>query len=104
MPSLEESLPAPRAAPVNERAAAIARQGKLSITVKSLYGAGSLVDGIANTGLTYVAFFYLTAICGMSGTLAGMTTFVALLIDSCADPLIGLLSDNTQSRIGRRHP
>ena len=104
MPSLEESLPAPLAAPMNERSAAIARQGKLSIMVKSLYGAGSLVDGIANTGLTYIAFFYLTAICGMSGTLAGMTTFVALLIDSCTDPLIGLLSDNTQSRIGRRHP
>jgi GPH family glycoside/pentoside/hexuronide:cation symporter len=104
MPSIEESLPAPLPSALNERSAAIARQRKLSVTVKSIYGAGSVVDGIANTGLTYIAFFYLTAICGMSGTLAGMTTFVALLIDSCADPLIGLLSDNTQSRIGRRHP
>ena len=82
----------------------IARRSKLSLATKSLYGVGEMTQGIVTTGLTYLAFFYLTAVCGMSGTRAGLLTFIALLVDSIADPLIGLLSDNTRTRLGRRHP
>lgn len=77
---------------------------RLSFRTKFLYGMGQFVDSISNTALTYFSFFYLTAVCGMSGTLAGTTAFVALTVDSIADPAIGLLSDNTRTRLGRRHP
>ena len=77
---------------------------RLGVGFKSLYGAGQFVDGTVSTALTYFAFFYLSAVCGLSGTLAGTSAFIALTIDSVVDPAIGLLSDNTRSRLGRRHP
>lgn len=104
MSSIDESL-AP--APIGARAgdcSGSARRTPLSVWTKSIYGSGEMVNGITATGLTYLAFFYLTAVCGLSGTRAGMITFITLLVDSVADPLVGLLSDNTRSRLGRRHP
>ena len=105
MTSIDESI-AGTAPPVMDRedSAERARRVKLSVWDKSIYGTGEMINGFATTGLTYLAFFYLTAVCGMSGTRAGMITFITLLVDSIADPLIGLISDNTRTRLGRRHP
>ena len=105
MASIDESIAVP--APIGmivEDSGADARRARLSVWSKTIYGTGEMVNGIATTALTYLAFFYLTAVCGLSGTQAGMITFIALLVDSIADPLIGLISDNTCSRFGRRHP
>jgi GPH family glycoside/pentoside/hexuronide:cation symporter len=76
----------------------------LSTRIKFLYGTGQFVEATSTTALTYLAFFYLTAVCGLSGTLAGASAFIALTVDSIADPAIGLVSDNTRARLGRRHP
>jgi GPH family glycoside/pentoside/hexuronide:cation symporter len=105
MTSIDESIgvPVPNAV-TTDGPDGIARSTRLSVWAKSIYGTGEMVNGISTTALTYLAFFYLTAICGLSGTRAGMITFIALLVDSIADPLIGLISDNTRSRLGRRHP
>ncbi len=105
MASIDESIPG-TAPPImdTEDSAVRARRAKLSVWDKSIYGTGEMINGFATTGLTYLAFFYLTAVCGMSGTRAGMITFITLLVDSIADPLIGLISDNTRTRLGRRHP
>ena len=81
-----------------------ARRGPLGVKFKLLYGSGALVEGITTAALTYFLLFYLTAVCGLSGTLAGTAMFLGLLIDALLDPLIGLLSDNTRSRMGRRLP
>nr|WP_302054116.1 MFS transporter [Sphingomonas tagetis] len=69
-----------------------------------LYGSGGMIDGITAGSLTYFLLFYLTTVCGLSGTAAGTTLLVGLLIDAVADPLIGLISDNTRSKWGRRYP
>src|SRR5258706_762149 len=76
----------------------------LSIRTKSLYGLGESVATTAQTAVDTFLLFYLTAVVGLSGTLAGAAMFVALLVDGVADPLIGYASDNTRSRYGRRHP
>lgn len=81
-----------------------ARSAPLSWTLQAQYGVGSLVDGLVAAGLNFFLLFYLTAVCGMSGTMAGMATMVALLIDGVADPAIGLASDRLRSRWGRRLP
>jgi GPH family glycoside/pentoside/hexuronide:cation symporter len=80
------------------------RKTRLGFFPKVAYGTGSLVDGIITTAVNGFLFFYMTAVCGLSGALAGGSLVVALLIDSVADPLIGSLSDNLQTRFGRRHP
>jgi len=79
------------------------RRTPLTRLIKSVYGSGALLDGMANGALGFL-FFYMTAVRGLSGALAGLSMVIALIIDSVADPLIGSLSDGTTSRFGRRHP
>jgi GPH family glycoside/pentoside/hexuronide:cation symporter len=69
-----------------------------------LYGAGAIVDASATVFLSTFLYFYLTAVCGMSGALAGLALGIALAVDAFVDPLVGSLSDNSRSRFGRRHP
>jgi GPH family glycoside/pentoside/hexuronide:cation symporter len=87
-----------------QAAAAVARRAPLGVKFKVLYGSGALIEGITTAALTYFLLFYLTAVCGLSGVLAGTAMFLGLLIDALIDPLIGLVSDNTRSRLGRRLP
>lgn len=77
---------------------------KLGAVFKLRYGSGAMIDGITTAALTYFLLFYLTTVCGLSGTLAGTALLIGLLVDAVADPVIGLLSDNTRSKHGRRYP
>ena len=47
---------------------------------------------------------YLTAFLGVPVGIAGFVTTAVLIFDMVTDPLIGYLSDRTQSRYGRRAP
>ncbi|SIT82013.1 glycoside/pentoside/hexuronide:cation symporter, GPH family [Yoonia rosea] len=47
---------------------------------------------------------YLTAYLGVPVGIAGFVTTVVLVFDMITDPLVGYLSDRTQSRFGRRAP
>jgi len=89
---------------VAEQNKANAGAAHLSFATKTFYGSGALVETVINTVLTAYHFFYLTAVCGMSGSLAGLSAFIGLAVDAFIDPLIGSLSDNTHSRFGRRLP
>lgn len=79
-------------------------QSALPRRTKLLFGVGDMVDGSLNFGLLVFVFYYLTAVCGMSGTTAGAILSISIVIDAIADPLIGSISDNTRSRLGRRLP
>ncbi len=81
-----------------------ARSTPLTRRFKAAYGAGALADGIVAAGFGFFLLFYLTAVCGMSGTMAGTAKLIALLVDAVADPAIGLASDRLRSRFGRRLP
>jgi GPH family glycoside/pentoside/hexuronide:cation symporter len=83
---------------------ATARQAPVGVRFKLLYGSGGVIDGLTTASLTYFLLFYLTSVCGLSGTQAGAALLVGLLIDAVADPLVGLVSDNTRSTQGRRAP
>ena len=47
---------------------------------------------------------YYSQILGLSPQLAGLALGIGLVFDAVSDPLVGYLSDNTESRLGRRHP
>lgn len=85
-------------------AASRARAAPLPLLFKLGYGTGAKADGIVNAGFGFFLLFYLTAVCGMSGTMAGSAKMVALLVDAVLDPAIGLASDRARSRLGRRLP
>jgi GPH family glycoside/pentoside/hexuronide:cation symporter len=78
--------------------------GKLTIGLKTGFGVGQFVDGLSSTLLNSFFFFYMTNVCGLATSLTGLAVFVALAIDSVADPLIGSFSDNLRTRWGRRVP
>ncbi len=89
--------------PAPEAQAAGPKAAKLRFSVLTLYGAGSLVEN-ATTPVLAVLLFYLSAICGLSGSQAGLIAGLTLVVDALADPLVGSLSDNSRSKHGRRHP
>jgi len=90
--------------PLGETLADTARSAPLTLGFKLSYGVGAVADGIVTAGFGFFLLFYLTAVCGMSGTLAGTAKMIALLVDAVADPAIGLASDRIRSRFGRRLP
>lgn len=73
-------------------------------TLKLFYGSGQAINAIVDGAINTFLLFYLTAVCGMSGSAAGMIFLVSLAIDGLLDPFIGRLSDRWTSRWGRRLP
>ncbi len=86
-----------------ERSAEL-RRGKVGFGLITAYGAGTLADSTSQNALNIFLFFYLTAVCGLSNSLAGAVGLISLSVDAIGDPLVGALSDNSWSRLGRRHP
>ncbi len=68
------------------------------------YSVGGSVDSICSFFLTTLLYFYLTAVCGLTGAAAGSSLAVALVVDAVVDPLVGSISDNSNSHRGRRQP
>jgi glycoside/pentoside/hexuronide:cation symporter, GPH family len=77
---------------------------RLPLARKVGYASGQLVDLIIGSMLNMFALFYVTAVCGLPGALAGLALGAGLVIDAILDPLIGSLSDGWRSRFGRRVP
>lgn len=76
----------------------------LKVHDKAFFAAGDIVDGTINFGIGVFIFYYLTAVCGLSGTVAGAILAISTICDAVLDPLIGSISDNTHTRYGRRLP
>jgi GPH family glycoside/pentoside/hexuronide:cation symporter len=70
---------------------------------KAVYGTGQFVEAVSAVVLSTFLLFYLNQVCGMPGSLAGASLFLALFVDAFIDPLMGSISDNTTSARGRRH-
>jgi GPH family glycoside/pentoside/hexuronide:cation symporter len=77
---------------------------KLSFGTKLAYGAGDLGPAItANIGVFFALFFF-TNVAGLSAGLAGSILLIGKIWDAINDPMVGVLSDRTKSRWGRRLP
>lgn len=81
-----------------------ARSKRLTLGALAVYGSGTMVADSLGIGLGTLLLFYLTVVCGLSGSAAGIALGLILVVDSFVDPWVGSLSDNSQSRHGRRHP
>ena len=64
-----------------------------------LYGGG----GQALIGVIYPLYF-LIGIIGLSPYLAGLVVLISEMWDAISDPLMGVICDNTRTRMGRRRP
>src|SRR5271165_3586076 len=72
--------------------------------VKFYYSLGQMAQsGVFDTAIGF-AFFYYTAVLGLSGGLVGAALAISLAFDAVVDPVVGSWSDNISSRLGRRLP
>jgi GPH family glycoside/pentoside/hexuronide:cation symporter len=72
--------------------------------LKLAFGIGASGEAIQNVAFNTFAFLYFNQVLGLSGTLSGVITIIALAFDAVSDPLVGSISDRWRSRLGRRHP
>ncbi|GAA4811043.1 MFS transporter [Litoribaculum gwangyangense] len=76
---------------------------RVPIGQKMAFGAGHLVLNLLPGALGIFMFFLLTAF-GMDPFLAGLLGGLPRIFDALTDPIMGFISDNTNSRWGRRRP
>ncbi|AFY70714.1 sugar (Glycoside-Pentoside-Hexuronide) transporter [Thalassoporum mexicanum PCC 7367] len=76
----------------------------LSFSTKLAYGAGDLGTAITANILAFFLLYFFTNVAGMRPDLAGSVLLIAKVSDAINDPIVGVLSDRTNSRWGRRHP
>lgn len=80
------------------------KSAKLSFREKFGYGLGDTASHFAWDMAGMFLFFYLTDVYGISAAMAGTIMLVARVWDAISDPLIGILSDRTQTRFGKFRP
>ncbi|MFC2023458.1 MFS transporter [Chloroflexota bacterium] len=66
------------------------------------YAIGDMGISLSYFAVGFFFMYYLTDIVGMDPYLAGLAFFIGKLWDGINDPLMGILSDRTQSRLGRK--
>ncbi len=80
-----------------------AQKDRVPFIQKAAFGAGNLVNNLLPGSLGVFMFFLLTAF-GMDPFLAGLLGGLPRIYDALTDPIMGFISDNTNSRWGRRRP
>ena len=80
------------------------RSSRLSFRTQFFYGVGELSVTVPMTLLVFFLLFFLTNVAGLNPTLAGGVLLIGKLWDALNDPLVGWLSDRTNSPWGRRYP
>ena len=71
---------------------------------KLVYGLGSVAFGTKDFGFSTFLLIFYSQVLGLPATLVSFAIMLALFADALFDPLIGEISDNWRSRLGRRHP
>jgi len=77
---------------------------KATKTTQFYYGFGSISVGIKNNLLGTFLLIYYNQVLGLDAILTASAMAIALVFDAFSDPLIGIWSDRTKTRWGRRHP
>ena len=77
---------------------------KLSFATKLAYGAGDMGPALTSGMMVFFLLFFFTNVAGLSAGLAGSVLMVGKIWDAVNDPMVGVLSDRTRSRWGRRLP
>jgi GPH family glycoside/pentoside/hexuronide:cation symporter len=78
--------------------------GQIPVPVKVAYGAADGSASLLNTVFAVYFLIFLTDIVGIDPAIAGIVLSSSVIWGAVTDPLIGVISDRTKSRYGRRRP
>jgi Na+/melibiose symporter-like transporter len=76
----------------------------LGIAERLAYGSGGIATAVKDAAVVHFLLIFYTQVVGLSGSWFGVAAAVGQVVDAIVDPVIGTWSDNTRSRLGRRHP
>jgi len=76
----------------------------LPVWLKVSHGFGSVAYGVKENGFSVFLLIYYNQVLGLDPLIVSTTIMLALIADAFVDPIIGEMSDRTQSRWGRRLP
>ncbi|MEM7062011.1 MAG: MFS transporter [Cyanobacteria bacterium P01_B01_bin.77] len=77
---------------------------KLTWPTKLAYGAGDMGAGLTSNLLAFSFLIFLTNVAGLEPLTAGTVLLIGKIWDAVNDPAVGILSDRTRTRWGRRYP
>ena len=80
------------------------KRDRLGLLEKIGYGAGDTASNIFYQAFNIVLFYFYTDVWGISPGVVGTLFLVARFWDAVNDPLMGILADRTQTRMGRYRP
>jgi glycoside/pentoside/hexuronide:cation symporter, GPH family len=77
---------------------------RLPVWLKVSHGMGAMAYGIKDNGFSVFLLIFYNQVLGIDAGIVGTAIMFALIFDAFLDPILGELSDRTQSRWGRRLP
>lgn len=81
-----------------------ARTGSLTFATKLSQGIGAIPDTVKNWAFNTFVLLYYNQILGVDAFMVSIALAIAIVFDAVTDPMVGSLSDNLNTRWGRRHP
>ena len=78
--------------------------GPLTKSEMLIFASGDLFGGGAQVLVAFFYLIFLTDVVGLRPSLAGFVILVSKFWDAISDPLMGLITDNTNTKYGRRKP
>lgn len=82
----------------------MSKTNALKTREKVFYGLGDLGNNIAYGAVGFYFVFFLTDVAGLSPAWAGYVFMIARMWNAVCDLIMGIVSDRTKTRFGRRRP
>ncbi len=80
------------------------RPPPITLKEKLIFGSGDIFIGGSQVIMAFYYLRFLTDVVQISPALAGTVVLVSKVWDAISDPLMGVITDNTRTRWGRRKP
>jgi len=80
------------------------KRKEVSIKEKSIFASADFFGGGGQTIVAVIYLIFLTNVVGINPAWAGVVIMISKIWDAISDPLMGVISDNTRSKHGRRKP
>jgi oligogalacturonide transporter len=77
---------------------------RLSLSTKLGFGAGDIFGGGSMVIIGFFYLYFITDVLLISPALAGIVFLISKIWDASIDPIIGVITDRTRTRFGRRRP